>query len=404
MDRAAGRPSPLAPDLPFRNAGDFGESGPARTPVTSELARNHSSLTETSQNAASPAASSAAWVQRFHFTMSVMDNIPSIDDLYLAREVRGLGEQDRRYRDLVAIGKLVRIHRGAFAEKEAFDLRSPQMQYQMHCLGAFYSNRGPIVLSHESAAVMHAIPFLGRYPKVIHVLATMQAGTRTEHGYRKHATWHPDLNIERRGELVLTDLPRTLVELCSTTSFASAVAALDWAFREHGEQTTSGITARALVECADRLEIRRGRKQLMRAIEFADPLAESPGESLSRAIIHELGFPAPVLQQRFSDSRGFIGRVDFWWPEQNLIGEFDGIAKYIREEYARGKSPAQIVMDEKFREDRLRALGPGMTRWEWSIASNPQILFNQLHAAGLPTWRRSAFRSSAPRPKRASSA
>jgi hypothetical protein len=333
-----------------------------------------------------------------------MDTIPSIDDIYLAREVRGLDAGDRRYRQMVATGELMRLHRGAFIEKEAVDLRSPRLQYQLHCLGAFHANRGPVILSHDSAAAMHMIPILGRYPKLIHILVTMAAGTRTEHGYRKHASWHPDVHIERRGELVMTDLVRTLVEFAAVSSFASAVTAFDWALRTPAFGAAAPVTKDQLSDCADELEIRRGRRVLMRALEFADGRSESPGESLSRAVIHELGFPAPILQQEFSDRRGFIGRVDFWWPDQNLIGEFDGVAKYIREEYARGKSPAQIVIEEKTREDRLRAVGPGVSRWGWDVSSNPQMLFNHLRAAGLPTWRRSAFRSPDASARRASAA
>lgn len=322
-----------------------------------------------------------------------MEDIPSIDDIYLAREVRGLGQADRRYRNEVAMGKLVRLHRGAFVEKDVLDLRSPRMRYQLHCLGAFHASRTDVVLSHESAAAIHGIPFLGRYPQLIHVLATMQAGTRTEHGFRKHATWFPNAHIEYRGELVLTDLIRTLVEFACTSTLAGAVAALDWALRNHGQGSPAPVTKERLIACADGLEIRRGRKQLLLALDLANPLAESPGESLSRVLIHQLGFPKPTLQAEFSDRRGFIGRVDFFWPEQNLIGEFDGIAKYIREEYTRGRSSAQIVVEEKIREDRLRASRRGVTRWGWDTATNPQMLFNQLREAGLPTWRRSAFRS-----------
>ena len=321
-----------------------------------------------------------------------MGNVPSIDDIYLAREVRGLGEADRRFRDEVQLGKLVRLHRGAFVEKEVLDLQSPLMRYHLHCLGAFHASRTDVVLSHDSAAAMHGIPILGRYPKLIHVLVTMQAGTRTEHGYRKHATWHPRAHLEERGTLVLTDLPRTLVEFACTSTLASAVTALDWALRNHGEGSRTPITKEALIRCADDLEIRRGRKQLAIALELANPLSESPGESLSRVMIHQLGFPKPILQQAFSDHGGPIGRVDFWWPDFSLIGEFDGVAKYVREEYSRGKSAAQIVVEEKIREDRLRATGPRMTRWGWEIATTPQRLFVHLREAGLPSWRRSAYR------------
>jgi hypothetical protein len=333
-----------------------------------------------------------------------MEIIPSIDDMFLASEVRGLGRDDRQYRREVAAGALVRIHRGAFVPKSEWDFWTPHMRYQMRCIGATGSGRSHPVLSHESAAAIHQIPMLGAYPKLVHVLATVAAGTRTEHGFRKHATPFPDTDIESRGELRVTNLVRTLAEFASTASFPGGVAALDWALASPNRHQEPRTTREDILNCAERLDLSRGRARLLRALEFADPLSESPGESFSRAIIHELGFPAPELQKGFFDSKGFIGRVDFWWPEHNLVGEFDGIAKYIREEYSRGMTTAQIVVAEKVREDRIRATGPGFSRWEWDYPANPQRLYHLLHEAGLPSWRRGAFRHQLPRPIRANSA
>jgi hypothetical protein len=44
---------------------------------------------------------------------------------------------------------------------------------------------------------------------------------------------------------------------------------------------------------------KRGAVRAERDIDFASPLASSPGESLSRVPMHELGFPAPELQHEF---------------------------------------------------------------------------------------------------------
>ncbi len=109
---------------------------------------------------------------------------------------------------------------------------------------------------------------------------------------------------------------------------------------------------------------------------------------MSRVLIMELGFPVPELQQEFRDRRGLIGFADFWWPRANLIGEFDGVAKYVRDEFTRGQSVADMVIREKNRENRLRALGHGVVRWDWETASNPARLREQLRAAGLPSIRR----------------
>lgn len=75
--------------------------------------------------------------------------------------------------------------------------------------------------------------------------------------------------------------------------------------------------------------------------------------------------------------------VDFYWPGCQLIGEFDGKGKYTNPEFASGRTPEQILLDEKFREDDLRAMGHGFTRWGWEMAQSPARLRRQLVDAGL---------------------
>ena len=116
------------------------------------------------------------------------------------------------------------------------------------------------------------------------------------------------------------------------------------------------------------------------ALRFASHLAESPGESKSRCVIRELGFPDPVLQQRFDDAEGLIGFVDFWWPAQGLVGESDGRGKYTSSSRA---TADDVVYAEKLREDRLRALGLGVVRWNWPMLEAPERLAARLERAGL---------------------
>jgi hypothetical protein len=70
------------------------------------------------------------------------------------------------------------------------------------------------------------------------------------------------------------------------------------------------------------------------------------------------------------------------------VGEADGRAKYFDDELTRGKSLKQILYAEKIREDRIRALGPGFSRWDWDIGMNPRRPKPFLLAAGLPIERR----------------
>ena len=132
-----------------------------------------------------------------------------------------------------------------------------------------------------------------------------------------------------------------------------------------------------------RIPISRAIRRGSFAIGFGDGRSGSAGESLSRVAIHRAGLPAPELQARFDDDRGLIGYTDFWWPEAGIIGEFDGLGKYRRDLSGQRRSPADIVVAEKRREDRLRSLGPRVVRWGWSTARSVADLRDVLVAAGV---------------------
>jgi hypothetical protein len=107
---------------------------------------------------------------------------------------------------------------------------------------------------------------------------------------------------------------------------------------------------------------RRGNTAALRAVEFADGRAESPDESRSRVAIARCGLPVPILQHRFEIAGG--ARVDFWWPEHGTVGEFDGRVKYGRL-LRPGQDPAEVLWEEKRREDALRDTGASVVRWVW---------------------------------------
>jgi hypothetical protein len=304
------------------------------------------------------------------------------------RDFRGAEDDDRPLRRAVRAGDLVRIHRGAFMSSTDWKALDREQQHRHQAIAATRAGRSHPTLSHRSAAVVWGVPFIDPLPRVVDVLSTPATGTRSEGGYRRHATPHPDLDVCTLDGARVTGFDRTLAEYVGQTSFTSAVVALDWAFRAATPDDPKPATDPArILETADALGMVRGRRKLTRAVAFADPRSGSPGESASRVGMHVMGIPAPELQVEFRDSRGRIGYVDFWWKELGLIGEFDGLVKYTNQQFRKGRSIDEIVVAEKQREDRLRALPEvrGVVRWVWAEALTPHALGRVLVAAGLPS-------------------
>lgn len=83
--------------------------------------------------------------------------------------------------------------------------------------------------------------------------------------------------------------------------------------------------------------------------------------------MYEHGLPRPRLQTVFRDRFGLIGRVDFDFEEYEAVVEFDGALKY-------GGGSPEVLLREKRREDRLRALGRTVIRTDWSDLDHPAEL------------------------------
>lgn len=186
--------------------------------------------------------------------------------------------------------------------------------------------------------------------------------------------------------LAVTSPARPGSDLALSWSFREAVVGLDLVLRER--LASREDVARLL----DARPTARGRPGASRALAFATSAAGSPGESLTRVVLHELGAPPPVLQHRFAwgDGGAFKDVVDFWWPEFGVVLEFDGRVKYATARWRHGRTTGQVVVDEKIREDRIRNRPEvrGFVRAVWDELTHPSSLATNLRTAGLPLVRR----------------
>ena len=299
-------------------------------------------------------------------------------DLTLVRHRNHTGLDSNALKRAAGRGELVRLRSGAYVSSAVWEAIKPDERIRLEVAAAADVHRGEFVASHRSAAALWGIPRVRRHDGLVHQRVTLSTGSRTEAGIRKHAVAKPDLHLDAVDGITVTSIARTVVDLAATEPFGAAVAAADWALRSH-------VTKQQLATTLDEWDPVRGRTRVQRVIDFADGAAQSPGESVSRVQIAEAGLSTPVLQGRFDDHLGLIGFVDFYWPDFNLIGEFDGVVKYMDEEILDGKAGWEALVQEKVREDRLRATDrhPDVSRWIWADLHPVGQLAAQLRRAGL---------------------
>lgn len=273
-------------------------------------------------------------------------------------------------------GLRVRVRRGVYVARPAWDLLEPVEKHLLAMRALHAASERPPVFSHWSAVALLGLPtFIGKDLVRPHVIVS-SAGSRGASGVGQHVLpLDVAETIEVRG-LRCTDLVRTVVDVAAASPFEFGVAVADAALH-----ASPGI-AGALAAAAEAAGPRRGASRVAQVIEFADGASESPGESVSRVTMARIGVPAPVLQQVFRDRRGFAARTDFWFPVQRVAGEMDGKGKYLDPEM-NGGDAARAVYDEKLREDRVRALDVRFARWGWAEARSPLLLGRRLAAVGV---------------------
>lgn len=309
-------------------------------------------------------------------------NPPWLSHIVLASAVRRSGDISDFYRSARA-GRFTRLAEGVYYPSKVWGQLTTDQQFLARIHAVARASRPDIVFSHLSAAALWRLPIVGKWPARPEVLVGSPSSGPTRRAFTARQYPIPE-HTETIDLLSATSLARTVLDVARTRQLSVSVAMIDHALRVKDATGLAGAST-SITELGDELAARdfsRGRRRCREALQLSDGLSGSPGESVSRTGMYLLGLPMPILQHEFRDAFGRM-IVDFWWPQFNLIGEFDGYGKYLREELRPGQSVADVVMAEKRREDRLRALGPRVTRWDWSVAISLSALDAHLRAAGL---------------------
>lgn len=302
-------------------------------------------------------------------------------------------------------GQLVRLRRGYYVPTADWIAAKPHERHELSTAAVGLALGGP-VFCRETAAVVLGVPTL-RVPPFVDLATDVEGKTGRRRSTftalgsgqlaemaRDTASYPLKFHLRRNivpvwtGTFQSTGLVDTALDVIRHCPFSNSLVVADGVARALAKQGQLAVGAKLadhpdVAAALAGIEAVATRQRAFRIATLAHTLAESAGESYSRAVFELLGFEQPIQQQSFSDSDGFIGRSDFWWPVQRIVGEFDGRGKYIDEALGGGDQASDAVYREKLREDRIRDLGMRVVRWGWSDLERPGRLRAKLLRAGL---------------------
>ncbi|MEI4274119.1 hypothetical protein TEK04_20535 [Klenkia sp. LSe6-5] len=195
------------------------------------------------------------------------------------------------------------------------------------------------VVCGRSAAVLWGVPLAGPDDEVEVSLPPACTSGRI-HGVRVRRRTLPPEDVVQRGDVQVTGLVRTGLDLANAAPRDDAVALIDRFLR------SVPVPHQELLAAAE-ADTARGARRAEAAVRLADGLAQSPMETVVRLLLHRSRLPPPVAQFRVRHQGREIARVDFAWPEHRVALEYDGRWH---------GAPGQLARD-RARLNRLTAAG-----------------------------------------------
>ncbi|NDL59144.1 hypothetical protein [Phytoactinopolyspora mesophila] len=273
-------------------------------------------------------------------------------DVGLARNV---GVRPQRLAELERAGLLVRMADGVYASAAAVARSEGWQLHELSARAFAISSNVDALLTGWSAVTVWQLPTLGRPPERPVVVRPKRRGRGPKQSAYGRILTHrvpPEHHSQtRRVRLVSQEWAAATIAL--TTDIPAALVVADAVVRQ-------GLDIGDATRFMSRWP---GVTRARWVAQNADPLSESPIETLGRFGVIAGGLPMPV-------SNAWVGadepefRLDGLWPYHFAAHEADGAGKYNNRPDA-----AAIVAKEKEREWRLRRLGLDIVRYDFGMAA-----------------------------------
>lgn len=297
--------------------------------------------------------------------------------MFRRRELDAWQVSEGTLQALLRRGHWTRIRHGIYVDVDDVTGVTAAELHKVHVAAAILATEEPAFAFGPSAALFHDLPLPFDAPEDVHVLRESRQDLRSLARPSRHPVALPRMRIASHdGATADTGLidgvpcVSPLIAAVTTApmvSFTRKVGLFDavmWDGTVDAEQV-----ARCIVEWAHL----GGSAASLDALAQARRGAQTYFETLSRLALVRCGIPEPELQVPIHDEAGLVGVVDMLWAHYRVIGEADGAIKY---------ASRQDLLDEKRREDRLRACGFAVVRWMWDeIVESPEVVSARIRRA-----------------------
>lgn len=285
--------------------------------------------------------------------------------LITSEQAQGHGLSRREITRLVASGEWALVRRGVYGPAALVNAATshPARRALLDRAGLLRVSM-PHVVSHDSAALLLDLPVLRpRGRAYTHLTRPGVVGSHLVHGVKHHLAPLRAADVVEIDGRRVTAPARTALDVTREHGLVAGVCAIDSARR-------LGATPADLDAAVGIMKHWPHVRACREAIVLSDADSDSLGETLSRLLVMELGRGRPQTQFGMSAD----GRTA--WADLRLhrhLIEFDGRGKYQRVEDGglAGRPPAEVLFEEKQRQDWLQGFGLGMSRLTWDDVCGP---------------------------------
>lgn len=279
--------------------------------------------------------------------------IQSQSGLITSRQLSRAGLDPNDVRRLLTSERLLRLRRGVYVDREAWDALEPfreQPILRMRAARLSLTSR-TYAFSHDSSSIILGMGAPDPRASLVHISRAKVHGDADRAGVKHHlAPYRPEDLCIHEGLPVL-GRARTALDMTREHGRAHGLAACDAAMR-------GGVTREQLYEVLATMTAWPHSRCMRWCIKHADGMAESYLESLVRDFVWELGIGHPEVQFGLTDGHT-TAFVDIC--VRRHFFEADGLLKYDAENPS-GLAPAAVLVEEKRRHDFLTGFKLGSSR------------------------------------------